>query len=243
MTDGQAASPAERLQDLLLESEDIAGFLNEFTRTLAESLARSEGEVWCAVTLLRERKAGTVASSSKHAEALDEIQYPIGNGPCLTAAREHRLVHIPDLREDSQWPEYNQAAARAGIRSVVGMPFELGDEARAGLNVYSDQPHKYDDAAIEAIRREVLLASKALRLAVRMARHRETAEELEAAMRSRTAIDLAVGIVMGQNRCSQDEAVRILTAASNHRNIKLRDLAAELVASVGKGPASTHFNR
>jgi putative methionine-R-sulfoxide reductase with GAF domain len=244
MTDDQSAvSPAERLQDLLLESEDIAEFLNEFTRTLAANLSDGKGEVWCAVTLLRERKAGTVASSSKYAEALDEIQYPIGNGPCLTAAREHRLVHIPDVREDVQWPEYNEAAAGSGIRSVVGVPFELGDEARAGLNVYSDQPNKYDDAEIARIQREVLLASKALRLAVRMARHQETAAELEAAMRSRTTIDLAVGIVMDQNRCSQEEAVRILTAASNHRNIKLRDLAAELVASVGKGPASTHFNR
>jgi GAF domain-containing protein len=244
MTDDEtAASPAEQLHDLLLDSQDITEFLDEFTRTLAANLSRGEGEVWCAVTLLRERKAGTVASSSTRAEALDEIQYPIGNGPCLTAAREHRLVHIPDVREDRQWPEYNEAAARSGIRSVVGVPFELGDEARAGLNVYSDQPHKYDDAAIKHIQREVLLASKALRLAVRMARHRDTAAELEAAMRSRTTIDLAVGIVMDQNRCSQEEAVRILTAASNHRNIKLRDLAAELVASVGKGPASTHFNR
>jgi GAF domain-containing protein len=136
MTDDETvASPAEQLHDLLLDSQDITEFLDEFTRTLAAKLSRGEGEVWCAVTLLRERKAGTVASSSTRAEALDEIQYPIGNGPCLTAAREHRLVHIPDVREDRQWPEYNEAAARSGIRSVVGVPFELGDEARAGLNV------------------------------------------------------------------------------------------------------------
>jgi len=244
MTDDETgASPVERLQDLLLDSQDMSDFLDEFSRAMAANLSRGKGDVWCAVTLLRDRKAGTVASSSKHAEALDEIQYPIGVGPCLTAAREHRLVYIPDVREDGQWPEYNEAAARNGIRSVMGVPFELGEEARAGLNIYSDQPHQYDDAAIAHIQREVLLTSKALRLAVRMARHRDTAAELKAAMRSRTAIDLAVGILMDQNRCSQEEAFRILTAASNHRNIKLRDLAAELVASVGKGPASTHFNQ
>jgi AmiR/NasT family two-component response regulator len=61
-------------------------------------------------------------------------------------------------------------------------------------------------------------------------------------MASRTTIDLAVGIVMGRNRCTQEQAFEILRAASSHRNVKLRDLAAELVATVGKGPATTHFD-
>src|SRR4051794_38362791 len=86
MTDDETgASPVERLQDLLLDSHDMSDFLDEFSRAMAANLSRGKGDVWCAVTLLRDRKAGTVASSSKHAEALDEIQYPIGVGPCLTA--------------------------------------------------------------------------------------------------------------------------------------------------------------
>ncbi|MFD1212105.1 GAF and ANTAR domain-containing protein [Arthrobacter sp. GCM10027362] len=226
-----------------MNSQDITEFLDEFARTLAGYLSQDGNDVWCAVTLLRDRKAGTVASSSEHAEALDEIQYQFGDGPCLTAAREHTLVYIPDIRANGQWPEYNEAADRSGIRSVLAVPLELQGEARAGLNIYSDQPNKYDDADIERIQREVLIASKALQLAVRLARHRDTEADLEAAMRSRTIIDLAVGIIMDQNRCSQEEAFNILTAASNHRNIKLRDLAAELVASVGQAPASTHFKR
>ncbi|GGG52029.1 RNA-binding protein [Kocuria dechangensis] len=239
---GSGASPVERLQDLLLESTDITDFLDEFTRMLAGSLSTGGDEVWCAVTLLRERKAATVASSSERAEQLDEIQYGFGDGPCLTAAREHRLVHVRDMKLEDRWPGYKEAAARNGIRSVLGVPMELGEEASAGINLYSDQPDKYDDAAIEAIQHEVLLASKALRLAVRLARHREAEADLAAAMRSRTAIDLAVGIVMGQNRCSQEQAVEILKAASSHRNVKLRDLAAELVASVSKGRVETHFD-
>jgi AmiR/NasT family two-component response regulator len=48
---------------------------------------------------------------------------------------------------------------------------------------------------------------------------------------------------MGQNRCTQEQAFDILRSASSHRNVKLRDLAAELVATVGQGPAATHFDR
>ena len=231
----------EGLTDLLLESPDLTGFLDEFTTLIADTLAGDGKEVWCAVTLLRDKHAATVASSSPRAAARDEIQLPFGDGPCLTAAREHRVVYVPDTRTDARWPDYGRAAAAVGILCALGIPFELAGEARAGLDVYSDQPHAYDETTIAALQQQVVLASKALRLAVRLARHHDTETHLKAALASRTTIDLAVGIVMAQNRCPQHQAIEILKAASNHRNIKLRELAAELVTTVGKAPTTTHF--
>jgi len=244
MTDHASSdTSAERLTDLLLESADITGFLEEFTAMIADTLAVGGTQVWCAVTLLRQKKAASVASSSPEAKARDEIQLPFGDGPCLTAAREHRVVYVPDTRTDLRWPDYGRAAAAAGIRCALGIPFGLAEEADAGLNVYADQPHAYDETTIAALQRQVVLASKALRLAVRLARHRDAEADLQAAMASRSTIDLAVGIIMGQNRCPQQQAVEILKAASSHRNVKLRDLAADLVAQVGRGPTETHFDR
>ena len=182
-----------------------------------------------------------MAASSDRAQALDEIQYHYGDGPCLTAAREHRVVYVPDTRTDPRWPAYGQAAAEAGIMAAVGVPLELAGEATAALDVYADHPEAFDPATIEVIQRHVQAVSATVRLAVRLARHRDTVADLQAAMESRTTIDLAVGIIMGQNRCTQDEAFEILRAASNHRNVKLRELAADLVTTVGRGPASTHF--
>lgn len=230
-----------RLQDLLLESDDLTNFLTAFTNSIAQDLSTEGGEVWCAVTLLRERRPTTVASSSPQAKAMDELQFPFDEGPCLTAAREHRIVEIQDTRTDTRWPGYAQVAANAGVLSALGIPFELGDEARAGLNIYLDRPHAYDQRAVENLREQVLEASTALRLAVRLARHQEAATDLKAAMVSRTPIDVAVGIVMGQNQCSQEEAFTILKTVSNNRNVKLRDLALELVASVGRKPPTTFF--
>ena len=239
---GTAGLPVAKLQELLLETEGITDFLDEFTATLARALSTDGDEVWCAVTLLRPKKSTTVAASDARAEALDEIQYHYGDGPCLTAAREHRVVHVADTRTDPRWPEYGKAAAANGILSALGVPFELGGEATAGLDVYADRAHKYDRATIEVVQRQVLAVSTTLRMAVRLSRHRDTEADLRAALESRTTIDLAVGIVMGQNRCSQEKAFDILRAASSHRNVKLRDLAADLVATVGDGPAATHFN-
>lgn len=244
MTDPHARETArDVMHELLLNSPDIAAFLTQFTQMMAATLAHGPEEVWCAVTLLREKKAATAASSDPRAAALDEIQYTYGDGPCMTAARTHTLIHVPDVTTEDRWAGYTDAAVAAGIGSVLGVPFELEGEARAALNIYSSRPHAYDQADIGAVVHQVGLASSALRLAVRLAGHRDTEADLAAALTSRTTIDLAVGIVMAQNRCPQHEAVEILKTASNHRNIKLRELATELVATVSKGPATTHFNR
>ena len=105
MTDHPASgAPVAQLQELLLKSEDITGFLDEFTAAMARGLSTADEEVWCAVTLLRPKRSTTVAASSAQAEALDEIQYHYGDGPCLTAAREHRVGHVPDTRTDPRWP-------------------------------------------------------------------------------------------------------------------------------------------
>jgi AmiR/NasT family two-component response regulator len=67
-----------------------------------------------------------------------------------------------------------------------------------------------------------------------MAHLSEARDNLKAALESRTTIDLAVGIIMGQNRCSQEAAFKILKNASRTRNVKLRDVAATIVAAVNR---------
>ena len=83
--------------------------------------------------------------------------------------------------------------------------------------------------------------SQALRMAVRFSLHTDSATNLRATLESRTVIDMAIGIVMAQNRCNQETAVRILTDASSNGNVKLRDIATSLVESVGGSATRTHF--
>jgi hypothetical protein len=234
-------SPAMRLHGLLLESEDISGFLGELAVTAAQALSGEDVERLCAVVLLRPKRPATVASSSPRAGWLDEVQVDLGDGPCLTAAREGREVYLADTRTDPRWPPYARAAIEAGILSVFGIPLDLGGEASAALDVYADRPHAFDDGIVEAIRHHAVGLSTTLRLGVRLARHRDTESDLKAALASRRDIDLAVGILMGQRRCTQEEAFTLLRSASNHRNVKLRDLAADMVRRVGRGPSTTHF--
>ena len=56
---------------------------------------------------------------------------------------------------------------------------------------------------------------------------------LHQALTSRAVIDRATGILMAQQRCDEDTAFNILRRTSQNRNVKLRDLAAEIVTGVG----------
>lgn len=236
------ATPVQQLQSLLVESEDISGFLDELVAVMAGDLSVNDVEVWCSVVLLRPRRPLLVASSSAEAETLDEVQYDHGEGPCLAAARTQEMVVVEDTRAETRWGDYGRAIAAVGVRAVLALPLHVQEDAQAALNVYADRRGAFDQPTIDLVERHALALTTTLRLAVRLARHQETAADLQSAMASRTTINLAVGILMGQNRCTQDEAFDMLRTASNHRNVKLRELAAELVASVGTGPATTHFN-
>ncbi len=233
---------AAEIQDLLLDTPDVEAFLSELARHSAAMFTKPDNEVFCGITLLRHRAAATVASSSERAQMLDELQYQFADGPCVHCCREGTQVHIPDFEKDNTWPEYNDLALANGVHSVLAVPFPLTDEtARAGLNLYSERANGFDQAAVQRASDYVQQASKGLQLAVLIAQHSQTAADLRAAMASRTVIDVATGIIIAQNRCSQAEAVELIKKASSNRNVKLRDVAQAIVDSAGGGPVQTHF--
>jgi GAF domain-containing protein len=239
--DGTGRAAPGLLQDLVLESPDIEVFLADLAALAADHFTGTGRQVFCGIMLLRPRKAHTVSSSSAQALKMDEVQYAFGDGPCLTAARTNKAVYVPDIHHETRWPGYLAAIAGHGIGSILAVPIPLDGDAASGLNLYSTLPSGFDDTARHAAAVFAREASQALRLAVRIANLTDTAENLKAAMDSRTTIDLAAGLIMAQNRCSQDAAMTILKAASSARNTKLRDVAAAVVASTGHPAPTAHF--
>ncbi|MFT4469402.1 GAF and ANTAR domain-containing protein [Arthrobacter sulfonylureivorans] len=241
--DASELTVEEFLHDAAVDSVDIEVFLNALARLAVHNLSHSDEDLLCGITLLRRKKAGTVASSSARAQRLDEIQYDYADGPCLQAAREGAVVHVADAKEETRWPEYGARVLAEDVRSILGVPITVASGDAAGLNLYSNEAGRFDEKTIEAAQKYARQASRALTLAVRLARQRDAEADLQAALESRTTVALAIGIIMGQNRCSQDEAFELLRSASSNRNMKLRDLAADLVTSADPSTEGTHFDR
>lgn len=222
-----------RLHEAAAQGEDVLTYLDLLTRTAVETLGSPFREVFCGVTLLRPRKAGTVSSSSEHALRMDEVQYSFDEGPCLTAARQEHEVYLTDVQDLPRGSEYRQAMEEFGIRSVLATPIRLPADSYSALNLYSTESDAFDTYARRLARRFAEEAAKSMRIAVHIANLSDTGTDLRAAMDSRHLIDTAVGVLMSQNRCSQEEAFSLLRAASSSRNIKLRDLAQGIVESIG----------
>lgn len=232
----------DQLQDLVLKTRHVKEMLDELARLSAITLT-DPAVAFCSITLIQQKKPVTVARSDDSAAGLDESQYSAGDGPCLSAIREQAVVHLPDLAEEDRWPAFTASARRTGVGSTLSVPLILEGEARAGLNLYSTRSHGFTADDISMVETYSYHASKALRLAVRISQLAEANAHLLAAMESRTTIDLAAGAIMAQNRCNQETAMKILKIASSTRNVKLRDVAASVVASLSQDPnIRTHFD-
>lgn len=227
------ARAAHELQQVLLDTEDFTEFLDEVVRYAVDTVTPAMA---CGLTVERDGKLLTVASSDGLARGLDEVQYGRDEGPCLTAMRTGTTVVITDLAADDRWGDYQIDALAYGMAASLSVTLDAGPDMRGALNLYSGEPKVFDAAWQQQAEGLADEASRALRLAMRLSDQVQLTQHLETAMASRSVIDQALGIIMGQNRCTATEAFTILRRASNHRNIKLRDVAQEIVTRVSGEP-------
>jgi GAF domain-containing protein len=234
----------QQLHQLIVDSEDIKGFLDGLARHAAASLSRATGvPIACAATLRRHKRSLTIAGSSDKAVALDRIEQDLGHGPCLEALRTFTTVLLTDTGTDRRWPRYSVGLAAAGYRSVLGIPVQLSDGASAALNFFSPAGGLFTEEVIAEAEAFTQTAGQSMRLALRIVTAELLAEDLKAAMESRTAIDLACGMIMSQNRCTQEEAYQFILRASNNRNLKVRAVADEIIRRLsGNKQTATHFD-
>ncbi|MFJ4261596.1 GAF and ANTAR domain-containing protein [Paenarthrobacter nicotinovorans] len=219
---------AEQLQDLLLENSGFADFLLGLT-TISASLLGARDPMLCAITVERDTSPATVASSSDKARRLDEKQYALDDGPCLTALRNQRTVLIEDLRMDRGWRDYAERVAGEGVRSVLAVPIESEGASRAALNCYALTPGVFDKPTVAAVEAHAVSISKTLRLALRLHAGPEVPEDVKSALQSRAVVDAAVSLIMVQNLCSREQAMDLLRTAAVNNNRRIREIATEIL--------------
>jgi hypothetical protein len=140
---------------------------------------------------------------------------------------------------DPRWRRYQRAAAQRGNRSILAVSLLADRDAAAVLTFSSTSPEAFDDGAVAACGALAVRAAKVLRIAVRLDAAKGLSRDLLQAMRSRSVINVATGILMAQSRCSQTEAFELLAKVSNTRNVKLRVIAEEILRRFDNSPAGT----
>jgi GAF domain-containing protein len=193
------------------------------------------GTAEVSVTLVQGPEAYTAAHTGDLALTLDEWQYVQGRGPCLDAATTGTAMLVPDMTTENRWPEWAVRAREAGAASSLSIGLPIQEAMVGALNMYGATPGVFDEQVELA---QTLAGYAAIALA-NVHLYESTAilaQQMQEAMQSRAVIEQAKGIIMGQRRCSADEAFAILARVSQDSNRKLREVAESLVDRAVNGP-------
>ncbi|MEG8179225.1 ANTAR domain-containing protein [Nocardia terpenica] len=193
------------------------------------------------ITLIEDGQPRTITATDEVVAALDLVQYRLDDGPCLHALRTASTVRADLARARGCWPEFCDAAAAAGINTVLACALVLPvDEvvasstqplgtAAGALNVWSDKPWAFDPVEAALVTMFTGAASAVVLTARRWERAGALAEQLRTALATRDLIATAKGIVMARRRLNAEEAFGWLSDISQRTNCKVRDLAVILV--------------
>lgn len=226
----EVGSVAEDLASVARQLESETTPVQTWQRIVDLAVDKLDGCEMAAISLVHSfKRIDTPVYTDPLALRVDEIQYETGQGPCVDSIRDHEVVETSDLLADDRWPQFGRRASEAtGIRSMVGFRLFVREDTLGALNLYSTRAAAFDDDARQI---GALFAAHAA-LAMANAAEHEHGVNLESALESSRVIGVAVGILMEQSSVSRAAAFRILSLASQRSNVKLRDLAERIVASV-----------
>jgi GAF domain-containing protein len=164
----------------------------------------------------------TRAATSDLVWQLDDLQYGLDEGPCVHAIEAEPVVKVEHARHEQRWPRYMPSACELGLRSQLGLALYNDATTLGGLNMYSTSSDTIDPEV------EDLAELFAAHAAVALGRAQRE-DQLRTALTSRQLIGQAVGIVMERYGMDETRAFDYLARVSSHSNVKLRDVAQEVV--------------
>jgi hypothetical protein len=83
---------------------------------------------------------GSLCTTDDVSQVIEDLQYTLGEGPCLDAYQQNRVVAEPDLADPvtRRWFAFTPPALNAGVRAVFGFPLRVGTVRLGALNLYQE---------------------------------------------------------------------------------------------------------
>ncbi len=177
-------------------------------------------------------RGGSVASTDEVSTLIEDLQFALGEGPCVDAYREDRPVVEPDLVRAGQlrWPGFTPPAVRAGVGAVFGFPLRAGAVRLGSLNLYRTrlgplEPDGHGDALIVAD-----LAAEALLMMQAGAAPGDLAAGLEDGSNFQYSAHQAAGMMAVQLEVTVAQALIRLRGYAFGANRSLAEVADDVIA-------------
>lgn len=171
----------------------------------------------------------TAAATDDVVEVADAVQYSLGQGPCVSAWATGDVQRVDDTTRDTRWSRWQEAAAAAGIRSVVSVPLRHRGIRLGALKAYATAPEAFDDADIRLL--ELLADAIAVLMGSAQSADAPTrlSSALKASLQSRETIALASGVLMSREGLSGSESRLALLERARSGGRTMLQVATEVL--------------
>jgi GAF domain-containing protein len=238
--DGEEEDLAGSLMALATLSSSRLSLEDLLTRVATFAVHAIPGADGAGLTLIEADRADTVVKSAPFVEVIDDIQYGIGEGPCIRAAATGQTMRSGSLGGDPRWPRFGSRAGRLGVHSVLSLPLIVQDKVVGVMNVYGHPKDAFTDHSEHLGELFAVPAAIAVQNAQILAQTRRLAAHLEAALTNRAVIDQAIGILVSRSGISADEAFTRLRTLSQTNHLKVAAVATTIVDEAARRARNRH---
>ncbi len=216
---------AEILRAAWAESPDGTGLPASLTAACVRALPVSGVGM---ALMTDEGPAGIIAATDGAAMELEELQFTLGEGPCVDASQTGRPVLQPDFARTApqRWPVFAVGALEAGVRALFAFPLRVGAIRLGVLDLYRNRvgPLSADDLT------EALSFADAATLVLLNAQAGYPVLVPVAVLDDRAEVHQATGVVSVQAGVGLAEALLLLRARAFADQRPIGDLARDVLA-------------
>lgn len=211
----------------------IGTLLNRLCRLAVDEMTLSG----CAVVLMsRNVQMGTFGSveggAGRHAAMLAELQFELGEGPCIQAFASGTQVLVPDLAAEvaGRWPMFAQAAVAAGVRAEFSLPLSVGPRGIGTLDLCRDEPGMLTGEQLADAFTAADIACDAVLTLPETFGNADLARLLDGVGADRLVVHQATGMIAAQLEDNVSNALARLRAAAFESGRSIYDIARDVVA-------------
>jgi GAF domain-containing protein len=170
------------------------------------------------------------SASDQTAQALEDGQERLAQGPCVAAFSQRTPAAIRDIASEPASGVISQVLLGEGIHAALSVPVELDGNPIGTLEIYRSAPWDWDDREVAALQAYAGVVASLLSAAVTAQVQGRLADQLQAALEHRWLIEQAKGVLMGRERVDAQAAFERLRGAARSSSRRLADVARDVTA-------------
>ena len=170
-----------------------------------------------------------VAASNEMSVLVEELQFVMGEGPCIDAYASRSPILVPDLAATAAttWPGYAPAAHLHGVRAVFAFPLQIGAARLGALDIYREHTGNLTYTALSCALTFAEVAMQGLLDGGTGSSGSDLFDDLQG---NRYEVYQAQGMIMAQLDISAEEALMRLRAYAYARELRAIDVAHDVLA-------------